>query len=466
MSAHRDCKPSRSPRLASALVLAFPLLLAALSASGQGVPKKEFPRLGGYQIGSTPFDGYADPAYHREIAKLDYAILGRDHKDINEYAAEIRRLNPTMVLVKYTKLQSISVRYKGYSEIKRNKVSREKGPNTTNAFDWWARDAEGEPVSNWGDNWTVNITDYVKPDASGDRFPEWAAKLDYEWWLKEDVWDGAFEDSVYWRPRRPSGGKYPDWSGGKERDGNKIGAAFRLGHQAYWNKLKELSPDHFMFVNHDWYLSEDPRANGRWDLPEYDKQVHGGLLERIMVAEDLENTRRMPWNKALTYYRRSMSYFLEPNITLFVVQGDPSNYRFFRYTFATCLLDDGYYDFAPERQHYGTVEWFDEFDLAGTASTSWLGLALDRPPTSAWRAGVWRRDFEGGVALVNPKGNGVVTVELEDGFRRIAGRQAPAVNNGQPASRITLQDGDGIILVRESVATAPPPPKPPVLWAE
>lgn len=164
------------------------------------------------------------------------------------------------------------------------------------------------------------------------------------------------------------------------------------------------------------------------------------------------------------YLQRSENYFLDPDLTTFVVQGEPDNYRFFRYAFATCLLSNAYFDYAPSEEYmYGTVEWFDEFDLVGTAGTDWLGRAIDDPPTSAWKSGVWRRDFEGGVAIVNPQGNGVVTIPVEQGLRRISGRQDPQVNNGQPAGEITLQDGDGIILVRESVVRAPVTPNPPVL---
>jgi hypothetical protein len=66
-----------------------------------------------------------------------------------------------------------------------------------------------------------------------------------------------------------------------------------------------------------------------------------------------------------------------------------------------------------------------------------------------WQNGVYRRDFENGVALVNPRGNGQQTVQLEAGLRRIAGNQDPAVNNGQAVDTVTLQDADGIILVRD-----------------
>lgn len=451
-------------RLARTVIAAALTLLACQTTFAGGEPKKTFPRLGGYQIGATPYEGYADPEYHEQIARLDYAIIGSKLTSTNETAAAIRRLNPTIVLAKYRSLMEISETNRGLSEQRRNKVSSERGPNSTNAHDWWARDFNGNHVSNWPNNWTVNITDWVQPDANGDRFPQWAAKQDHDLWLKHDAWDGLLEDTVYWQPR----GEAVDWSGGKERNSARLSSAFRLGHQAYWNELRRLEPNKFIFVNHDWYRSESASAVGPLNLPEYNQQVHGGLFEIVMRSTDLDKPRT-DWKDIMRFYRRSMTYFAEPNMTLFLVRGEPDNWRFLRYSFATCLMNDGYFDYAPNSNYqYGTVEWFDEFDLAGTAGTDWLGLAMGSPPDSAWQFGVWRRDFEGGVALVNPKGNGAKTVTVEAGLRRIAGKQDQQVNNGQPADSITLQDGDGIILVRDSFVRAPAPivPKPPVILGD
>jgi hypothetical protein len=38
---------------------------------------------------------------------------------------------------------------------------------------------------------------------------------------------------------------------------------------------------------------------------------------------------------------------------------------------------------------------------------------------------------------------------VEAGFRKLAGHQVSAVNDGQPATRITLGAKDGIILLRD-----------------
>ena len=44
---------------------------------------------------------------------------------------------------------------------------------------------------------------------------------------------------------------------------------------------------------------------------------------------------------------------------------------------------------------YSSVVWFDEYDFK-------LGAAISNPPVVAWKGGVWRRDFERGIVLVNP----------------------------------------------------------------
>lgn len=452
----------RIREMASLLVALGALVFWPAVGSAGGVAKETFPRLGGYQIGRNPYaQSYGDPDYLRAIAKLDYAILGSNYMSINDHARVIRQINPNILLAKYSKVMSIHKEITGYPALKRDKAYAEAGPTASNTHDWWARDFDGNQVSNWPGNWTVNFTDYVQPDANGDRFPQWAAKLDYEYWFHDDVWDAQFGDSVYWKPRETANGAKVDWSGGQETNRKRLEAAFRNGHKNYWDELKRLAPEKLIFANHDWHRSE--KANDGWNLPEYDQQIHGGLLERVMTSSDLIQ-ERTPWATTRRYYFNSMEkYFQDPKIVMFVAQGEPDNYQFFRYAFATCLLHGGYFEYAPYDYHYGTVEWFDEFDLSGRSDTEWLGRAISDPPTSSWQHGVWRRDFEGGVALVNPKGNGRITVTIESGFRRIDGQQAPTVNNGKAAKTIHLDDGDGIILVRDGTVAFVADPKSPVL---
>ena len=129
-----------------------------------------------------------------------------------------------------------------------------------------------------------------------------------------------------------------------------------------------------------------------------------------------------------------------PKIVGFNVHGNPADYRLFRYAYASCLLDDGYFSFTDKSREYSSVPWFDEYDYK-------LGNALSGPPTVAWSQGVWRRDFQNGVVLVNPTSS-AKTVKLEPDLRKLAGNQDPAVNDGSAVGQVTLEAKDGIVLRR------------------
>ena len=83
------------------------------------------------------------------------------------------------------------------------------------------------------------------------------------------------------------------------------------------------------------------------------------------------------------------------------------------------------------------------------------------------RGGAFRRDFEGGIALVNP-GLAPITLDLEPGLRRIAGSVDPETNNGQPVTQVVLGPEDGLVLLSGPATTEPPgggPPATPPLAA-
>lgn len=443
------------PRI-SGLFLSITLaMIFPLHADAAGKPKQTFPRLGGYQIGATPYTGYDDPDYQRMMAKLDYVILSKGTELTNVYAQQIRDRNPSILLARYTNIVDISPTRENFQQERVDKLDSGVGPNNTNAKDWWARDYKGNITSNWPSMLMANITRFVKPDSNGDRWGEWAAKHYYGLWMDDPVWDAWFEDVVFYQPRTTESGAAVDWSGGKESSSSVINASYRSGHRAYWDTIKKLTPGKMIFVNHDWYNSGSP-------LPEYQNQVNGGLLEKVMKSTD-EDAKGVKFLNTLEKYRKSFAFMRDPKIIMFVAQGEPNNYQFARYAFGTCLLNDGYFDYVPWDNHYGTVEWFDEYDLAGTAGTDWLGYAMDAPPAAPWKSGVWRREFQGGLVLVNPQGNGTKTVGIEPGFSRISGRQDRTTNNGQATTSVTLKEGDAIMLVRTDTQTLTAAPKRPNL---
>jgi hypothetical protein len=123
-------------------------------------------------------------------------------------------------------------------------------------------------------------------------------------------------------------------------------------------------------------------------------------------------------------------------------------YAFMRYALTSTLLGDAYFSYADDGYSIERWKWFDEFDLK-------LGHAVDPSPATPFENGVYRRRFQNGLVLVNPRTNadGTVrtaqTVAVEPGYRRFRGTQDPITNNGEVAAAVTLAAGDGIILVKQ-----------------
>jgi hypothetical protein len=193
-------------------------------------------------------------------------------------------------------------------------------------------------------------------------------------------------------------------------------------------------------------------------VPEYAGQLDGGLLERYIARRGpMKAWTRMACSTdgavgrgMMGAYHKVMGLVNRPKFVIFGMKGKPTDYKTFRYGFASALMDDAYFDFSDGTggSLYKTdVVWFDEYDLAGEKkhplARSRGGYAPDQP----WQKGVYRRRFQNGMALVNPRGNGDQIVTVGPGFKRFKGRQDPAYNNGGPAEMVLLKDRDGILWV-------------------
>lgn len=416
-----------------------PLILATLFLGASWCPAKtpgDFPRLLGMNIGRKNYD---DPAYQAKLARLDVVILGfppgwnpRHEADpIGHVLRNLRQLNPAIKIGQYTILNE------AYDDPKilpdadiRHALDR---------YHWWLRNAKGRKVQ-WTaryHTWEINFTQWAPPNPAGQRYPGWLAARDNRLFFRRrpgfDIW---YCDNVFWRPRETA-----DW----ERDGRddspndpRIQAALRAGHARYWADIRKLQPGILVMGNSGGHLS----------FPEYRGQLDASFIEGWMGRRWSVATRR-GWTAAMARYRTTLADVRPGGFVAVGVEGAVNNYRLMRYGLASCLMDDGYFCYSDPKSGYSGVPWFDEYDVP-------LGRAISSPPRYPWQHGVWRRDFAGGVALVNPS-DSPVTVTLEPGLRRFSGKQDPAVNNGRPVTRLTVGARDGIILVRAPAggATAP-----------
>jgi len=401
--------------------------------------KQTFPRIAGINIGAKNYD---EAQYQEALAKKDLIILGfyrgwwnRGGVTIREAVQQLKARNPKLLVGQYT---SLNEHYQdGGSEPVREahvKLSTEKGPGGSG--DWWARTAAGEHVSSYPGTWNTNFTEFVTPDACGDRYPEWLAKHNNAVFFDPvpefDLW---FTDNVFYRPRVEA-----DWDGdGKDdsADDPQVRAYYRRGTARYWQAIRKLQPTKLILGNVDGRPSAQ---SGGLREPEYTGRIEGALVE-AGFGEQWSYETWGSWQDAMDDYRSQLANTIAPHLVIFNVHGEKEDYALMRYGLTSTLMDDGYFDYS-DMGSYSTAWWYDEFDVD-------LGKAVSPPPTKPWQHGVYRQNFEKGAALVNPKGNGTQTVTLEPGLRRFIGKQCPKVNDGRPVSRLTLNERDGIVLVRE-----------------
>jgi hypothetical protein len=313
--------------------------------------------------------------------------------------------------------------------------------------DWWVRDPEGQPVrSQYKDEFKlINLTRFG-PKINGQSWPQWYARWSYEhYYVPNPLIDGLYMDNVSWQPH-PTATKTADW----DRDGKvdlgtreDVRSWFRQGYRDYFDEMARLLPDNKLrFANVARWGQTTPSDNA--SLAEYYGIVHGGAIESLIA----QGKRHAPeewggWRVMLDYYRKVMSVLAPPKIGIVMhALKSADDYQDMRYGLTSTLLDNGYYAVHIQSEGYTSTRWYDEFGID-------MGRALNSPPMTMWKDGIWRRDFEHAIVLVNPKGNGARTVSLEQAFRKLKGSQDPSVNDGSKVSKVTLRDRDGIVLLRD-----------------
>ncbi len=281
-------------------------------------------------------------------------------------------------------------------------------------------------------------------DESGYTFNQWFAHWVFtQFVLGTPSIDGLYTDNVFWTPRRDG-----DWNRDGRIDSHSDGQVrtwYREGYRQYVDTLRQLMPGKYQIGNiADWGIDEAA-------YPEYQGMLNGGVLE-AMIGMPYSVETWGGWRKMMSWYRKAAAALAPPKLAVFHQVGDPADYQAFRYGFASCLMDDAYFTFSDQSVGYHGVPWFDEYDVQ-------LGNALDSPPSAPWISGVYRRDFDRGIVLVNPKGNGSRDVTLEAGFTTIKGSQDPAVNSGKTVRTVHLKDRDGIILLLQAGQRPPHVPR-------
>ena len=426
-------------------LVAAAIVALAASTGAAAWTEPGFPRVGGIRIGS-PFN-YNDAGYQAQLARQNVAILGDwptmapGGMSMQTVATRIHAINPNTLVFVY---------------VNANQLRSDQALNTAawgayrakiDTMKWWLYNDQsmkqlvdsGFGVAN---NYAVNTTLFTPKDSQGNTWMDWMAKFYVNAYAKPaPALDGFVMDNVFWRPYIDG-----DWN----RDGvvdsqtnPTVQSWFRQGYAHYFNLMHTLMPGKYQLGNiGDWGAPEST-------LTEYQGVTNGGVLEAY-IGKSWSVESWAGWANMMTRYKKVMGAVAAPKLVIFNQWGSKTDYQGMRYGLGSCLLDDGYYSFTDTTQAYSGVIWFDELDQK-------LGNGMTKP-AAAWQKGVWRRDFDNGIVLVNPKGNGSQTVTLEGPYIKIKGTQDPQTNDGKTVTSVTLKDRDGIILLRPKPLTRPATP--------
>jgi hypothetical protein len=315
-----------------------------------------------------------------------------------------------------------------------------------NANHWWLYNngSGGSMVdSSWGNGFIeLNTTVAYPPNSNNQRYVDWRASWEIQNFATPNPSiDGFYTDNMFWKPRVNG-----DWAQNGSSDSDSSASTqqlYRQGYVHFINDLKAGMPGKFQTANiADW-------GGASAVITEYNQVLQGGLMEGMIGAS--WSFEQQGWSTMYAAYQKMMAAIAQPQLVMFEQYGSAGDYQGMRYGLTSCLLGNAYFYYEANSNAHGP-QWFDEFNAN-------LGPATSAPfPSKAYQNGVYRRDFQNGIALVNPKGNGRQTVTLDTTYRKLSGNQDSSVNSGQTVTSVTLNDRDGVILMRLNAQAVPAAP--------
>ena len=410
----------------------FIVVLAIVSAglffpslSRAAVLKATYPRLANYFLKWEISDAEA-----QELAKWDVVVLDMEvQENSREQLKKIRALNPSIIILAYINGVEQVDNPEDYSHAElRNRLA-----NNINSA-WWLHDSSGHKISNWPYNSMLNLTDGVSPDNSGKRFNDHLVDFVINEIKATGLWDGVYYDNTWGDIAWLNQGNIDANNDGVRDEAASLNAAWSSGFKKVLARTREFAGPEFIIV-----------GNGRV-YEGYQSLLNGAMLESFPSAWENGGT----WAGSIKTYLRLPALNATPNITLVNVSNkNQTDYRRFRYGLASTLLGTGFYSFDYDITNHAQTWWYDEYDIPlGPAQSSAYNLLAGG--ATEIKAGLWRRDFKYGSAIVNSTNKEQLYVFLKEEMEKIKGSQDPSFNTGLKINYLKLAPQDGAVLLRRN----------------
>jgi hypothetical protein len=455
-----------------------------VSSSALGGNTDNYPRLGSMMMGSpqkydSPFQTYA--------AKVHIMVLGGTYE-----AWETNYGYSKQTVTSSIKAQStVGTRVFQFWSLDTSAISP-VGPgnptlvNKNNSMNWWLRTPYRNgsivvsPFAPTTDGEVSMVMNSATPldSATGLGPYAWGAKLANDMYHLglypgTSAWpslDGFMVDDLFWKPRQDG-----DWLRNgttQSQNDTTVQLAFRTGEQFFFSEMATIFPTAIATGGNvaDWWpgngaSSTQPLAPG---MGFYESAIGASYSADTTAGSAAMQSQ---YQFILTNLA-SPKYlvFSHDNVTATGSDNYGPNWQAMRYGITAALMNNGYY-FANTKggAYYSNPAdclWFDEYNGGSLNTVGYLGQPLSNAAgaaqTAAWSNGVWKREFTNGIALWNPKGNGAHSVSLSGlgNLKHFSGSQNPSLNNGSTVTNgsVTLQDRDGLILMRLTPVAIPNAP--------
>lgn len=357
----------------------------------------------------------------RDLANWDLVILDMDIQTYNpEVFGIMRSINPDIKIMAYVPLVEVRQSISGFS----NKSLRYRlAAGIPEA--WYLTSPSGQKLSFWSGNWTMNISDEC-PQVNGQRWNEYLPTFVNNEIISTGKWDGIFYDNG-WQNVTSFVGSSIDMN----RDGRSAGTGaanslWQAGVSEALDRTASLLGSNYLVLLNDG--------------PYYSSHTQG---------VSVENFSSLDWSHAMSLYQNNVNQSRQPSANILNNNtqntGNLNDYRNLRFGLTSSLLNDGYYSFDFGDQDHGQTWWYDEYNAylgvpKGPAENVSTG-------SSSIGQGLWKREFENGLVLVNSTWENQ-SIDLLGEYEKIHGTQDSSVNNGAIVSDVLVSPRDGVILIR------------------
>jgi hypothetical protein len=395
--------------------------LLSINNNSQVVAQVDYPHLVNYYLEWSLSDSEAI-----NLAKWDMLILDMEVQENSPEAIRtIRNLNPDIKILAYITSQEIidysqqswqikaSLRAKLYDQIDDS---------------WWLRDYQGNKISFWQGTKMLNMTAGAGDSINNEKWNEFLPRFVDEEILSTGLWDGVFYDNT-WGDISWLNNANIDINNDKQKTSNDYrDNAWNQGTKKMLRISRNLNPEAIII------------GNGRV-FYEYQRYLNGMMLENF--PSSWENGGN--WSGSMQTYLKLKDYNKEPQTSIVLAfndQGKP--YQKMRYSLASTLMENGYFGYNESVYKQAGLSFYDEYEFSLGQPQSQADNLLSN--SSEMKPGLWRRDFENGVAVLNSsQGKKSYFFEKEE-FEKLKGDQAPEINNGTIVNYVNLEPEDAVIL--------------------